>query len=110
MYNNFMQVKGKVHGSQKKKGTVDMDDESVTHHVKKMISRMEEAFEADQESYAQAKPAFRKLQLSDEIYKELRKNPIQEKFLELGGCEILSHWLDRLDAKDESSYPNVNLV
>jgi hypothetical protein len=41
------------------------------------------------------------------VYEALRKIPVQEKFLDLGGLRILADWLDMLP---DGTFPNYNLV
>jgi len=68
---------------------------------------MKEAVAQDNEANINRKPALRKLLLLDEITKELRRIPIQENFIERGGCVALADWLYPLP---DGTYPNVKVV
>jgi hypothetical protein len=43
---------------------------------------MHDAFEADRSNNEQGKPGLRKLMIANEVYSELRKKAVQERFLE----------------------------
>ena len=87
-------VQSTMKGKQKKKRNPDEDDDSIGGVVKDLILRMQEAIDTDKINNKKGKPALLRLQISSEVYNQLRKNQIQEKFLEYGGCRIFAEWLD----------------
>lgn len=68
---------------------------------------MKLAVEADNQSNSKRKPALQKLMQLDEVTKELRRIPIQQDFLDRGGCNALADWLYPLP---DGTYPNVKVV
>ena len=68
---------------------------------------MRQAVEKDNASNTKSLPALEKLLLLEKVTKELRRIPIQETFIEKGGCEALADWLYPLP---DGTYPNVRVV
>jgi len=68
---------------------------------------MQDAVDSDRASNEAGKPAVKRLMVAQDVYRQLRKSNIQEKFLEFGGCRVFSEWLDQMP---DGTFPNVNLV
>ena len=68
---------------------------------------MLDVVEADNASNAKRKPALEKLKNLQHVTKELRRIPIQEFFIEKGGCEALANWLYPLP---DRTFPSVKVV
>ncbi|CDW85673.1 protein iws1 homolog [Stylonychia lemnae] len=75
--------------------------------VDNLLRKMQEAVDKDREANRNKKPAISRLVIAQQCYNQLRKMPIQEKFLDQGGCKILADWLDMMP---DGTFPNVNLV
>ena len=73
---------------------MDQNEKEANDIAKALIDRMQEAVDLDREANENRQPALRRLLMANEVYSKLRKNQIQEKFLENGGCRVLSQWLD----------------
>ena len=63
--------------------------------------------EQDKNSNLKGEPALAKLLILDEICRELRKLPVQDKFVEVGGTQMLARWLEPLP---DTTYPNAQIV
>lgn len=68
---------------------------------------MQDAVIADRASNVKGQPALKRLILANTVYSELKKKTIQESFLDKGGCQVLSEWIDIMP---DSTFPNINLV
>ena len=68
---------------------------------------MKTAVQEDNEANSSRKPALNKLLQLERVTKELRRIPIQEYFIEFGGCSALADWLYPLP---DGTYPNVKVV
>ena len=72
-----------------------------------LIMTMLQTVEDDNKSNSQRKPALGKLLKLEEVTKQLRRIPIQETFIEEGGCDALANWLYPLP---DGTFPNVKVV
>lgn len=102
-----MKIK-KTKGSKRKDDEIDLEeDKHISSIAQDIIDRMHMAYINDRDCYEQGKPGLKKLLMAKEVYENLRKLNIQERFLELGGCRVLAEWLNMLP---DGTFPNYNLV
>ena len=90
-----------------KRRKMEMKTEDKNAAAKALIKLMTEAVMSDNDANSKKKPALNKLLLLSQVTKELRRIPIQEEFLDYGGCEQLADWLYPLP---DGTYPNVKIV
>jgi hypothetical protein len=72
-----------------------------------LVARMKEACEIDHYSNKKKQPAIRRMILSQEVYREIKKISLQDKFLENGGCQAFADWINQMP---DGTFPNINLV
>ena len=93
--------------NQKKRKVMPEDDNKIKDNALMLIANMKRAYEQDNESNKQKKPALKKYFMLDEVSKELRKRSIQEPFIDNGGIRALHCWLNPLP---DSTCPNVQIL
>lgn len=94
-------------GVKAKKGRAGDDDEWVERVTDELQGKMVDAIEADWEANRSKKPALKRLMIQNEVFGQLKKIPVQNRFLEKQGCSVLANWLSRMP---DGSYPNTGLV
>lgn len=90
-----------------KRRKIEMTDEERQKAAHDLILQMKKVVIQDNESNIARKPALQKLLNLDPVTKELRRIPIQDHFIESGGCTALADWLYPLP---DGTYPNVKVV
>ena len=90
-----------------RKQKIEMTDDEREKAATALIIQMKTAVAEDNEANSNRKPALKKLLLLEEVTKSLRRIPIQEHFIERGGCNALADWLYPLP---DGTYPNVKVV
>jgi transcription factor SPN1 len=90
-----------------KRRKIEMTDEERQQAAHDLITLMLDVVEQDNASNAKRKPALQKLLNLEHVTKELRRIPIQEYFIEKGGCEALANWLYPLP---DGTFPSVKVV
>ena len=90
-----------------KRRKTELSDAQKEMAAEDLIKTMKKQVNDDNENNAQRKPALNKLLNLDYVTKELRRIPLQNCFLENGGCATLADWLYPLP---DGTYPNVKVV
>lgn len=86
----------------------EMPDHEKNEAAKALVTTMNNAVSKDNNNNSNRRPALEKLFNLEFVTKELRRNPIQDAFIEnQGGCEALAGWLYPLP---DGTYPNVKVV
>lgn len=85
----------------------EMTKEKKQETASSLITLMLETVEEDNTSNSLRKPALKKIFELEHVTKELRRIPIQEAFIENGGCDALANWLYPLP---DGTFPNVKVV
>ena len=80
-----------------------MSEDKADEIATDLTSRMQDAFNSDNKSNEEGVPALKKLLMLEEVTGYLRKQLISEKFIQIGGCSIIGHWLEPLP---DGTYPN----
>ena len=83
------------------------NDDQVKEQALVLIAKMKQAFESDNKSNQQKKPALAKLMMLNEITKELRKKSLQNHFIDHGGVRALCFWLAPLP---DNTTPNLKIL
>lgn len=65
------------------------NEDAAEQQARDLIQRMKDALEIDREANEKRKPAIQRMILSQELFREVKKIQVQEKFLDYGGCEAL---------------------
>ncbi len=72
-----------------------------------LIETMNKATDKDIEANKNKKPALAKMMASKDVFQQLRKQLLQERFLDKGGCQQFAEWLSPLP---DGTLPNNNLI
>lgn len=72
-----------------------------------IIHKMSNCADKDIELMKKSQPAYHKLMYSKKLLKKLKNLKVQRKFLENGGLEVLSIWLDKTT---DGSYPCLTVI
>lgn len=83
------------------------NDDQIKEQALMLIAKMKQAFEQDNKSNEQKKPALAKLMMLTEITKELRKKSLQGHFIDNGGVRALGFWLTPLP---DNTTPNLKIL
>mmetsp|Transcript_44801 Transcript_44801/g.51769 ORF Transcript_44801/g.51769 Transcript_44801/m.51769 type:complete len:359 (-) Transcript_44801:212-1288(-) len=79
-----------------KRGKDKLDEETVARECDEVLQAMEEAYDRDRLSNKQKKPALEKLKYINTLAQALKKNQVQEKFLNNQGLDMMSKWLEKM--------------
>eukprot|EP01094_Clydonella_sp_ATCC50884_P019589 TRINITY_DN3869_c0_g1_i2.p1 TRINITY_DN3869_c0_g1~~TRINITY_DN3869_c0_g1_i2.p1 ORF type:complete len:352 (+),score=141.66 TRINITY_DN3869_c0_g1_i2:75-1130(+) len=99
---SLLKQDAQMRAARRKRAALSGDD--VTEHVKEMLNQMEEAVNADLESYARREPATKKLALLPKVVEEVPKAALIDEFIAQGVLQLLKAWLDPMP---NGSLPNV---
>lgn len=98
-------VKEKKKGGKRK--ATELSEEEAQKLANDLAQDMDEAVTSDNSSNQEGVPALKKLLMLEDVTRKLRKQLISEKFINLGGCQILGRWLEPLP---DGTYPNQKVV
>ena len=80
----------KLKKAKKGKENQDEDDEEINAIAGELINKMINAVNADKDANEHSQPALQRLLMANEVYSLLRKIPVQERFLDQDGCQVLA--------------------
>lgn len=85
----------------------ELTDDDKKAEAQQLIDAMQLAVRQDNKANSEQRPALQKLINLEQISKQIRRIPIQEQFIDQGGCTALGEWLYPLP---DGTFPNVKVV
>jgi len=88
--------KKKKPSKKNKKSKKQVEAEASEEEVTRLLLQMDEAWRLDKESFERKQPALHKLKLLPYVDRTLRKEYMQENFLEKDGLDYIEKWLSKM--------------